>query len=114
MKHTPGPWVYRPETDSRLKGYIRAKSNGIGGKIAVCRVNYTGNSMEEVEANARLIASAPDMLRALERIAFEPQGPADATDRHVLDACVEIAKEAIGRATGDTWNHLYDQPPGVP
>lgn len=52
------------------------------------------------EANARLIAAAPDLLQALERIAFEPFGPADATHEQVLAAVTEFARTAIKKARG--------------
>lgn len=67
--HTPGPWTFDPsaEADGRRSGYIRGpKSNGAGGLIAVARVTEAGNGHSERMANARLIASAPRLLAALE------------------------------------------------
>lgn len=50
-KFTPGPWIY-----DDIYGLILAKTNG--AEIAAC---HSG-----IEANARLIAAAPEMLAALE------------------------------------------------
>jgi hypothetical protein len=53
--HTPGPWLYEPETET----------------IRSVKENYWLASMESFEgevsneANARLIASAPELLEAL-------------------------------------------------
>jgi hypothetical protein len=54
----------------------------------------------EIEANARLIASAPDLLEALERISTAY----DETSRHPIAApllqAIYGARAAIARATG--------------
>ncbi|MGN6312888.1 MAG: hypothetical protein ACTHMO_03900 [Rhodanobacteraceae bacterium] len=66
QQHTPGPWI----TD---RPYIRSH----GGNATVCEVkdgwyNRSGPqySQEEIQANARLIAAAPELLEALQ--ALEP------------------------------------------
>lgn len=43
------------------------------------------------------------LSKALRRIAFEPQGPADASADHVLADCVQIAQEALERVAGTAW-----------
>ena len=53
IKHTPGPW--RPSCGM----FVHAANNEF---VAVAK----GNDDETVEANARLIAAAPDMLAALQ------------------------------------------------
>lgn len=50
----------------------------------------------ETEANARLIAAAPRMFDALNRIAYKEFGAADATHRQVLGAITELAREVLG------------------
>jgi len=54
-QHTPGPWRSN-DFSSSVYGYI------FGDSQAVCRVFLDG---DECEANARLIAAAPDLLEAL-------------------------------------------------
>jgi hypothetical protein len=88
-KHTPGPW----------------KSNGanqvFGGAYSGLIATVTSTANPEIcEADARLIAAAPELLEALKRIAYEPQGKADASHAEVLKAVEKIAKQAIAKAEG--------------
>lgn len=71
-KHTPGPW--RVETETTLVwGACNSDdqtTRGMGYPIADCRTAPSGSwasgpSEDEGEANARLIAAAPDLLAAL-------------------------------------------------
>lgn len=55
-KHTPGPW------EVRLDDYEKVEAND-GEGVAVMSGRYRGTA--ERAANARLIASAPDLLAAL-------------------------------------------------
>ena len=74
-KHTPGPWK-KAERLNGLWWHISAESSGLGpgqGRQAVACVH--GGSKrgakayaEMSEANARLIAAAPDLLEALREI----------------------------------------------
>ena len=61
-EHTPGPWEVRttpgsPEDPCQV------------GTGMVYTADACGPSLEERDANAHLIAAAPEMLEALERIA---------------------------------------------
>jgi len=63
-QHTPGPWQVSPAPSS-IKGAKTSLSiiRNIGGYVATA---YPGGMQrEEAEANARLIAAAPDLLEAL-------------------------------------------------
>jgi len=51
--------------------------------------------------NAQLIASAPDLLEALEAIVRQPQGHTVDDARTDLSACVKIARAAIKKARGE-------------
>ena len=86
-KHTPGPW----EAISNLVR-TRCTSDGNGGfLIAECPPNI-GDRLE----NARLIAAAPDMLKALQEIV----AAADGDGWSQLDATLAKARAAIAKATG--------------
>ena len=67
-KHTPGPWVR--DDGGGLKGDVRAAS---GKWIALCwGIGNAKNPYREeykavCDANARLIAAAPELLEALEQ-----------------------------------------------
>lgn len=66
-KHTPGPWV--PVSDTQVDGFTRvrvAAENGRAGLVAICSGCRT--SVDEDEANAGLIAAAPQLADALEEL----------------------------------------------
>lgn len=66
-KHTPGPWV----VSNNSAFLIRAGDADIGRHIAqVGPANYHPSFAVD-EPNARLIAAAPDLLEALERLKCE-------------------------------------------
>lgn len=67
-KHTPGPWVARQEFKNRWR--IEAMPNGpdfvpLSVGLACTTVLEAGVDDSSTEANARLIAAAPDLLSAL-------------------------------------------------
>lgn len=58
-KHTPGPWVaWQPRADES----VPVRTGGLGITIAYVHQGAITNA----EANARLIAAAPEILQALE------------------------------------------------
>ena len=59
-RHTPGPW----EINERHGGVIYIE--GVGNTVAICHDDGFDIDHAEAEANARLIAAAPQMLEALE------------------------------------------------
>ncbi len=94
VKHTPGPWKIEPEL---FKYYFQITSD-TGKKVASCHAGsnkHTDDQSDELCANARLIAAAPDLLEALQLlIAAERIGVKDGAK-----ACA-----AIKKATGsDPW-----------
>lgn len=86
VKHTPGPWDISEYKDGHA--FVFDPDMGF-----VCNV-MTGSS--EGVANARLIAAAPDMLKALKRMVdwFEQDNPDPAYDELML------ARAAIAKAEG--------------
>lgn len=77
-KHTPGPWkVSQVVPNSELpKGKRKTGYSGSIGYVwtdrpypgGVCLAEVRGHYVGEEEANARLIAAAPDLLAALEAV----------------------------------------------
>ena len=93
-KHTPGPW----KTSNMAPGIVYAETGGKRDEL-VCTAYRRDN--DEHNANARLIASAPDLLSALEmavatieRIAPK-HGPFSS-----VDGTLSVASAAIAKAEG--------------
>lgn len=100
-KHTPGPW--KPECTSN--GATCRHPAIIDDNGQVGNASWRG-SEKQTDANARLLASAPDLLAALDqcRFALEPYDdikPRDwKTDREKLAFAHQVASAAIAKATG--------------
>jgi len=97
-KHTPGPWTYQDSTQTVFSKHEDHKFSLIA-KIA------TGEDRAEEDANALLIAAAPELLEALQKLGQET-APFIATaigsrNPNIL-AAVQKANEAIAKATGET------------
>jgi len=58
IEYTPGPW--------KVTGYKNLIVNDSKG-VTLC-LHPQGKSLEQTQANARLIAAAPDLYEALERL----------------------------------------------
>lgn len=87
-KHTPGPWQFRLSTDEDHALVQRGRSGGF-----VVR----GASVEQENADARLIAAAPDLLLALINLEHGVDLPADSPSLADIRAA---ARAAIAKATG--------------
>lgn len=67
-KHTPGPWrISRTSGMEIFINHDQDQPNRVAGYFAEVR-RFTSDN-EQVEANARLIAAAPDLLEALLELA---------------------------------------------
>lgn len=98
--HTPGPWRYDPYRE--LPGFREPAGVDTGKGRWV--VEYAGMTPhKEFEANARLIAAAPELLEAL--IAMEEEKSDYMTINKLGDPAKEttnkIARAAIAKATGE-------------
>lgn len=67
VKHTPGPWVW---TGKYEVGPISREDDQTNGMVIPLADVFGGNR----EANARLIASAPEMFEALEVLVAHTDG----------------------------------------
>lgn len=95
-KHTPGPWFTKREGFSTV--YVEARiGGGFLQEIAACGPTAAG--IQQQDANAKLIAAAPDLLEALKIM-----------HQHVLELCfthgtplpeasIEKSSDAIKKAT---------------
>ena len=92
--HTPGPWLVHPDVPGQI-----VVDDGEGGTFLVAEVERAMQSAEG-DANARLIAAAPDLLAALRIIAYGIIGRMDASYAEVVEGMTDIAKAALARAEG--------------
>jgi hypothetical protein len=85
--HTPGPWACT-YTSNHAHDYRLTRPNG-----QPLPVNAEANDRSEQRANARLIAAAPDILKALEDVlmVFSEEYPDSPT--------LERARAAIAKTT---------------
>jgi len=91
-KHTPGPWRVAPPSVGRFKVCTVE-----GGKI----VGEASNYNEQADANARLIAAAPELLVAAQD-AFSILCHLDEPIPYERIAeCIEDLRAAIAKATGE-------------
>jgi hypothetical protein len=90
-KHTPGPWHRVKHGDNESEVYdINGKSKD-GVMTMLAEVHHDWQEWEEFEANARLIAAAPDMLEALKKAR---------TCMSIPDCVMELIVAAIRKAEG--------------
>jgi hypothetical protein len=97
MTHTPGPWEAVLADDPRgqpvpyYRGLVALVENRLS---VVAKCGYAPK--EHWEANASLIAAAPDMLTALIKAKAHIAREEDADD---MAECLEAIEEAIAKAT---------------
>ena len=88
--HTPGPWTYGvPSPGANFSIYST--------KMSIGRLGIASNSKRaaEGEANARLIAAAPDLLAALKMVQRSTEWPTMESETQ------DAVSAAISRATGE-------------
>lgn len=110
-KHTPGPWVAVRWSDDEVEAY--GWSFSAGGHLLPLSDLETDNP-DECEANARLIASAPELLEALRMWQHLHEAAAGyegkygkeldaaiAAQQIKIDAAANASRAAIAKATGE-------------
>jgi hypothetical protein len=94
-QHTPGTWyavgAYVEHDDDSVADICSCDPATIGQK-------HLGRSYEEIIANAKLIAAAPDLLEALERIAIANEYDI-LRGRQCAEEMRQIARHAIRSLT---------------
>ena len=92
-KHTPGPW------EARGKNVCVVGSRGLNGLSGcICHCQGAGEGKSEIndkaKANARLIASAPQMLEALTLAHISGKKTMSAIAWQAVEAALKAAKGA--------------------
>ena len=96
-KYTPAPWSVYPGQNPGIEGDGGKKSVVVFGDVAgdeECGV--LGKTPEQQQANAKLIAAAPDMLAVLHRVVA-------VYDAHFTpgEGLIEELRQVIAQATGE-------------
>ena len=96
VKHTPGPWEYVPDDGTGTLPAVLSPHVNKGGNFYVCQCN--------VDADGRLISSAPELLSSLiDLVELAEQSMQEANrDGAEYDIKAELseAKSAISKAEG--------------
>jgi hypothetical protein len=104
-RHTPGPWHYIG--DSLTHRQFGVYAWGQSPQEHVCTVNdlpvplLWQRDPDVAIANARLIAAAPDLLKALRQIVSQIDQGGSEGKVFARDNCIAAARAAIANATGD-------------
>jgi hypothetical protein len=97
MPHTPGPWATRQLTNS-TRVYAEEFNNA-----EICSIQRSrfasGPTAARREADARLIAAAPELLAALRGLVEDYEGAYGGNDEDAPKALTD-ARAAIAKATG--------------
>jgi len=86
-EHTPGPWHYQEESDAYTH-IVRSATN-----FFICQLQQDTGGF--AEANARLIAAAPDMLSALKGLLI-----ANAMEMRLPQGDIDHVNDLIDKAEG--------------
>ena len=101
-QHTKGPWKVKTGSNAVLAGRKQICSHV--NAASVLPVNMV-EDQKIAEANARLIAAAPDLLEALQEITSDYADRFDLDDPSTnpgIKSSIEQARAAIAKATGAT------------
>lgn len=105
-KHTPGPWVIGKKPDAHCRIYAPSETHAIArtygpdlNGIGVCALTGPLN-----EADARLIAAAPDLLKAITDLLNSADAAVScgAVGKHFFHHGRAKARAAIAKAEGRT------------
>lgn len=104
-EHTKGPWQISPYTETSVQGAnINRHICSTGGPQIMAGKDGSTDWLGENEANARLIAAAPEMLEALKSVGdlfdgleFEVDAIAAASTHRLI----RVVRAAIAKAEGE-------------
>lgn len=96
MSHTPGPWTIEEYGDEDAPSLVIHKDSG----TRVCFMATPGSHGDpaRIEADAHLIAAAPDMYEAIEQ-ALDDMGVEGRCD---CGQAKEMLRAALAKATGES------------
>ena|SRR5271157_4352064 len=90
MSYTPGPW------EVRERWYIAKVGNSMSHAEVKCCLEIPATAKDEHEANARLMAAAPDLLEACKAMVARLEN--DLLDTSLFDDVHAKLRDAIAKA----------------
>ena len=108
MNHTQGTWIAKELATYEQPGWVVLWSDRTKGGLNMRRLDSKGSF---TEADARLIAAAPELLEALQLFMGSSQGFGNFTDKDIselaqegnrLALIVQKARAAIAKATEES------------
>lgn len=104
VKHTPGPWVLDGHNLSSVIRCTVPKGHPDARHVCGDYEQIASAHGENWQANASLIAAAPDLLAALQAIGAPDEvdlvSVSDSAIRGMLYAAIRVAQDAIAKAEG--------------
>jgi hypothetical protein len=105
-QHTPGPWKFTKARKASNFGnrtaFVQASGSDAQGSFQYTVAKVLGGPQDEAalaEANARLIAAAPELLEALQAMESAHMDRTGADRAIALDKAAQQARAAIAKAT---------------
>lgn len=103
-KHTPGPWITDDVHKGDMMRFVMSDLRPFPHTIAKLEL---AQDRETQEANARLIAAAPELLEALKSLLAWAQAVHGPRPVYINYAGMDVARDAIAKAEG--WSdHVPD------
>jgi hypothetical protein len=96
-KHTPGKWVVHSTGTLQHKFEVHPEMD-VMGEYPIADIH---GELEQAEANAHLIAAAPDLLETLEAVLKYEKRCADKGDPRIGNGILSIIRKAIKEAKGE-------------
>lgn len=97
-EHTPGPWNAEIYVHGEFAIVVHRQGHS-GGTLVICSRKRHPGRQTEFEANARLIAAAPDLLESLTNLVGLAKLGAASLDKY--HAALSDAEAALAKARGE-------------
>ncbi len=104
MAHTPGPWTFHDRGEDEANNLITTEDGKSGIARPIGHIRGVNLHVGEMRANAKLIAAAPELLDALERLLEEAEA-FSVSGVGFSETCMghkgpKLAADAIAKARG--------------
>lgn len=99
MNHTPGPWLLSHNTNWKTNPFsVTVRKPGVHNTTVANIPTRMTIPPQEQQANARLIAAAPELIAMLAKLV----GAIDRMPSNPADGLADAARELIAKTTGET------------